>query len=200
MSRDLRPGARRARRLLLVGLAVTALATVATTAGDDPAQHDGPINPCAPDAPADATALEGEPASSTATTVEVTAVDHEFEGVDDTYPDGDYGFQMTNRGREAHEMAVIRVKDGETRSVEELLELPDEEAEEITEYIGGTVACPGETAEALGVQMTAGRYVMLCFIPTGLTPEVPSSEDAFEELGPPHFTEGMVSEIRVTES
>ncbi|MGH9152621.1 MAG: hypothetical protein ACRD03_09535, partial [Acidimicrobiales bacterium] len=201
------------RRLLLAAVVLTLLAAVVGACGDgdsdgratsatpatgdvDSQEHDGPVNPCAPDAPADATALEGDPASATANIVEVTAVDHEFQGVDASYPAGDYGFRMTNRGREAHEMAMIRVNDGETRSVEELLDLPEDEAEQVTHYIGGSVACPGETAETLGVQMTPGRYMLLCFIPTGLTPDVPSSEAAFEELGPPHFAQGMVTEIR----
>lgn len=210
---ELRTVTRGRQRRLLIALAVMALGTAAACGGDDSdntatptstadesAQHEGPINPCAADAPPDATALEGEAASSTATIIEVTAVDHEFQGVDATYPEGDYGFQMTNRGREAHEMAVIRIRDGETRPVEELLELSDEESEEVMEYIGGTVACPGETAESLGVAMTVGRYVMLCYIPTGLTSDVPSSEEAYEELGPPHFSQGMVTEIRVVES
>ena len=212
MSRHIRPGGRRRTRLAFVAVTIALVGAAAVGCGDDDdaaspttdaqatdgAEHNGPINPCAPGAPADASALEGEEASPQATIVEVTAIDHEFEGVEASYRQGDYGFRMTNRGREVHEMAVIRINDGESRAVEELLALPEEQSEQVTEYIGGTVACPGETADALGVQMAPGRYALLCFIPTGLTPDVPSSKEAFEELGPPHFTRGMVAEIQVT--
>lgn len=214
MSRHIRPSAVQRMRLLSLAVTVVVLVAVAAGCGDndeqasttteaqaaDSAEHDGPINPCTPDAPEDARALEGEKASPEATIIEVSAVDHEFQGLEASYPQGDYGFRMTNTGREVHEMAVIRIKDGEARSVEELLELTEEESDQVTEYIGGTVACPGETADALGVQMTPGRYALLCFIPTGLTPDVPSSEEAFEELGPPHFTRGMAKEIQITGS
>ena len=229
MIANTRPQGRRRTRLLAAGLTVVALGAAAAGCGDDDIdtaattaasrtaasttaasandaqeadaeEHEGPVNPCDPGAPADALALEGAHASSDATIVEVTAVDHEFQGLDDSYPPGDYGFRMTNQGAEIHEMAVVRINDDETRSLDELIQLPEEEAQQVTEYLGGTVACPGQTAEALGIQLTPGRYVMLCFIPTGLTPDVPSTEEAFEVLGPPHFTQGMVTEIHVTQS
>ncbi|MGI9624348.1 MAG: hypothetical protein ACR2PK_16060 [Acidimicrobiales bacterium] len=185
-------------------------AEAAATAGDVAAasgesaelgvDHDGPVNPCGEDAPADALELEGEPASGGATILDVVAIDHEFQGLGGSYPEGPYGLRMTNSGAEVHEMAVMRIDDDETRPISEIATLPQEEAAQVTEYVGGSVACPGQTAEALGVDMTPGRYVLLSFIPLGLTPEVPATEEAFKALGPPQFTSGMVAEILVTGS
>lgn len=92
-------------------------------------------------------------------------------------------------------MAVVKVKEGETRPIADIMQLPEEEQEQAAEYIGGTVACPGKTAEALGLTLEPGRYSMICFIPVGLTPEV--RKEGAEELGPPHFSRGMVKDFTV---
>lgn len=41
-----------------------------------------------------------------------------------------------------------------------------------------------------------GRYVAVCFIPVGTTPETPPED--FENLGPPHALQGMVAEFEVS--
>ncbi|MFP5327161.1 MAG: hypothetical protein ACLGHT_06745, partial [Acidimicrobiia bacterium] len=65
----------------------------------------GLVNSCAPGAPEESTALEGEAPAEGATMIDVTAIDHEFEGLAPTYAAGDYGFRLTNKGKEAHEFA-----------------------------------------------------------------------------------------------
>lgn len=153
-------------------------------------------NPCDPNAPAEASALEGERPKEGATVVGVTGVEFAFQGVQDQYPAGSYGFELTNSGQEAHEMAVVKVKAGETRSAAEIMQLPEAEQEQVAEYLGGSVACPGKKADALGLELENGRYSMICFIPVGLTPEI-RKENA-DDLGPPHFTEGMVKDFTVS--
>lgn len=209
------------RRRVLAGLAVLTLTTIAAACGDDdddraaapptstttPAspttevvstdEHDGPVNPCDPSAPEDALALEGDRPAPDAVLVEVTAVDHEFLGIEPSYEPGQYGFRMTNEGDEVHEMAVLRIRDGETRTLDELLQLPESEAQQVTTYLGGAVACPGQTADPLGLELVPGRYVAMCFIPSGLTPDVPSTAEGFDGLGAPHFAQGMATEFRV---
>jgi hypothetical protein len=119
-------------------------------------------------------------------TADVTAVDYAFEGLPETLPAGPVSFALTNEGTEEHEMIVVRRNDGETRPVEELLELPEAEVEQVVTFTGATFAQPGDTGY-LAADLDAGGYVALCFIPVG------GGED-----GPPHFTEGMVTEFEVS--
>lgn len=140
-------------------------------------------------------------------TVEITAVDYAFEGVPDTVEAGtELTLTNTSEG-EVHEMVVMRVDDDETRPLDELLGLSDEEVEEVVTFAGVAVAMPGEdgfTPEGPVVLDEAGRYVMLCFIPTGADPAAyqEAIESGAEEApevdgGPPHVAQGMVAEFEV---
>jgi plastocyanin len=147
-------------------------------------------------------------------TVEVLAVDYAFDDVPAAVEPGT-SLAFTNTSDvEVHEMVVLRVDDDETRSLEELLELSDDEAEQLTEYVGMRVALPGEDGldpenpdASDGVTLDKpGRYVLLCFIPEGA--EVQPYRDAIEgdsggppqvDGGPPHAAIGMASEVTVTE-
>lgn len=151
-------------------------------------------NPCAADAPTDMMP-PAEPPAEGAEIVEVTADDYAFEGLEATYPAGDYGFVLDNPAEEIHEMVVFRIADGEDRPITELLSLPEEEAGEAAEMVAMGFACPGEASDPVGVQLTAGRYAAVCFLPTGSTPDAD-----FAEIGEhaPHFTEGMLHEFTVS--
>lgn len=117
--------------------------------------------------------------------VDVSAVDYGYEGVPDTVPAGQVSIAMANEGSEEHEMIVFRRDDGETRPVEELLALPEAEADEVVTFTTATFAPPGETGYTTA-ELEAGSYFGVCFIPVG------GAED-----GPPHFTEGMITEFEV---
>jgi hypothetical protein len=124
------------------------------------------------------------------TPIEVTAIDYGFEGLDDTEA-GPASFEFTNDSdKEFHELALARKNDGVTETAEELLALPEEEAMEKVTIVGGTFAEPGDSGY-LVADLEAGDYVAVCFIPVGATPE---NE---EGSGPPHFTQGMVTEFTV---
>lgn len=110
---------------------------------------------------------------------------------------------LENIGEEVHEVAIMRINDDVTLSVEEILALPEEEAMTMTTFTGMAFAFPGTTGQTV-VDLTPGRYVALCFLPQGATPEIISQmggpEDtapAGAELGPPHFTAGMIQEFTV---
>jgi hypothetical protein len=118
-------------------------------------------------------------------TADVTAVDYGFEGVPESVPAGTVSFSLTNDGTEDHEMVLFRKADGETRPIEELLALDEAEAEEAMTFTTVGFASPGATGY-VATDLEAGQYAMVCFIPVG------GAED-----GPPHFTEGMVSEFEV---
>ncbi len=108
-------------------------------------------------------------------------------------------------------MIVGRLKDGETRPVEELLALPESEAEQLfAGEPGVAIALPGEDGMVVNGSLTLdqpGRYVMLCAIPTGADPQAyrdlfaapPSDQQGPPDIpgGPPHFTMGMFAELTV---
>jgi len=59
-------------------------------------------------------------------------------------------------------------------------------------FLGVAFAPPGGS-NTMFSDIEAGRYVMLCFVPTGAT----SFEDMESADGPPHFAHGMVEEFTV---
>lgn len=121
------------------------------------------------------------------TTVEVTGIDYAFEGDFDSLDTGTAAFEFSNEGNELHEMALIRVNDDTDETIEELLALPEEEAQAKTTFVGVSFAEPGGS-NTMYTDLDAGRYAVICFIPTGTT----SMEEAESADGPPHFTQGMV--------
>jgi hypothetical protein len=117
-------------------------------------------------------------------TTGVTGVDYGFDGVPATFAAGPTAFSFTNESdSEQHEMLVFRKAAGETRSAEEILN--DPATEEPGEFVTVTFAGPGEQSSALA-DLTSGDYFMVCFLPVG------GAED-----GPPHFTQGMLTEFSV---
>ncbi|HEX4866348.1 MAG TPA: hypothetical protein VFV32_01855 [Acidimicrobiales bacterium] len=118
-------------------------------------------------------------------TVDVTAKDYAFEAPN-TVKAGNVSFALTNSSdAEEHEMIVMAKADGVDLTWEELLALPEEEAQSKVHFAGFAFAPPGESSSTLAT-LAPGDYAMVCFIPVG------GAED-----GPPHFTQGMVHEFTV---
>lgn len=118
--------------------------------------------------------------------IAVTGVDFAYEGLPDTIEAGTVAFAFTNASEaEDHMMGIVRKKDGVALTFAELLELPEDEGQDMTEFLGEAFAPPGGESSALAT-LTPGSYAMVCFIPVG------GAED-----GPPHFTQGMVHEFTV---
>lgn len=119
-------------------------------------------------------------------TIDVKGVDYAYEGAPDTVKAGTTAFKFTNAAEsEDHMMGIIKKKDGVDLSWDELLALPEDEAETKTEFKGEAYAPAGESGSAL-VELDPGSYAMICFIPVG------GAED-----GPPHFSQGMIHEFTV---
>jgi plastocyanin len=188
----------RGRALLALGLAAALVAACGT---DSP-------RPAATGEPAE---TEEETTTTTeapddeddeeAATIEVVGVEYAFEGLDGEIEAGTE-LTFTNQGEEAHELVLFRLAEGETRSVEELLALPDEEVEDAVELIGVAVAEPGADGRVVEGELVLdepGDYVAICFFPVGTTevPEGPPTGDEQEQGGPPHFTQGMLQELTV---
>ena len=167
--------------------------------------------PESPDFAAAYTALiDWEKANCGFAEVDVIASEYTFEGVPAEIPAGPVIFSLENVGDQVHELMVMRINDDVTLSVEEILALPEEESQMMATPAAFAFAFPG-TFDFVTVDLSAGRYVALCFLPEGATPEVmmqleelgvDGPEDTIPadsglELGPPHFTKGMVHEFTV---
>jgi plastocyanin len=152
-----------------------------------------------PSASAASSASASAPASADIT---VTAVDFAFENVPAEIPSGTT-LGLTNTGQEVHEMVVVRKLPTTTQSFEELLAMPQDQAQGLVEDVGVAFAEPGATAPQVVTTGEAGDYLMVCFIPAGTT-SLPSIDPASSEppsmgTGAPHFTLGMLKEFTVTQ-
>ena len=125
---------------------------------------------------------EGSPQPEGPQEIAVTAVEYAFEGLPSAMRAGEVTVTFENGGDEDHEIQFARVIGDQ--SVEEILQLPrNQQMKEIEPLRGGIPPiAPGET-ETTTIDLDAGRYVAVCFIPT---PE-----------GTPHAFEGMIGEFTV---
>jgi plastocyanin len=146
-------------------------------------------------------------------TIVVTGVEYAFQDLPTSVPAGtSLGF--TNAGVEVHELALARIADGVTESIDELMAMEEDPVEAgLVEIVGEMplFAAPGAAAEGTLLLDREGRYVAVCFIPQGLTdmslleglgpetnPEDVSPELAAIMANPPHIALGMVQEFMVT--
>jgi uncharacterized cupredoxin-like copper-binding protein len=113
-------------------------------------------------------------------TIEVQAEDFKFGGVPQTVPAGEARFVMENVGQEPHDFGLVRITTD--TPIDELIQLPQQQANQQIEQVGNAFAKPGKTA-TLETDLTAGRYGYACFVETN---------------GKPHAFLGMVGEFQVT--
>ena len=123
--------------------------------------------------------------------ISATTVDYEFEGLPSESPAGLTALEINNEGDEFHEIVLMRINDDVTESVEELLELEEEEVEGKITPAGVVLAMPGTSAINF-FDLEPGRYAVVCFIS-----KESDAEHEFQGDGPPHFTEGMFEEIEI---
>lgn len=135
-----------------------------------------------------------------AATVDVVAIDYAYQGMPATVPAGRLGIRLDNQGEEVHEAVILRIDDEAGMTINEILELPEEEGMELAEMRGVVFADAGATGSAV-IDLDPGQYALVCFVPVGTTEmsdvEGPPEEGA-EPGGPPHFVEGMVESFEVT--
>jgi plastocyanin len=187
----------RSRTLALVGAAALLLVSAAPIVAQDEATTDDSMD------------MEG-------LTLDVGGVEYAFTNLPTSVPAGT-SLTFTNNGAEVHEMVVVRIADGVTESLEEILAMEaegrDPMAEGLVEIVGDMplFAAPGTTAEGTRTLESEGRYVVLCFIPQGLTdmsvleqlgpdanPEDMPPEVQAIMANPPHLALGMIQEFTVT--
>jgi hypothetical protein len=191
-----------------VGAVVTALALVGAAAcGDDEPTTEATTTTTEAVTTTTAGGTTTEPEAGP---VEITAVDYAFDGVPESIAAGT-SLSLTNSSDvEVHELVAVRLGDDETRTLEEITADPAS----IGALFGGgppaavLVAAPGSDQPGAvlgdGSLTEPGRYVLICSIPTGADPQ--AYLDAAAEStggpvdvpgGPPHFVQGMVSEVVV---
>ena len=117
-------------------------------------------------------------------------VDYAFGGIDQELPAGVTVFRVENLGTEVHELVLIGIKDGVPATLDELIALPEEESAALINFVGVAFAYPG-TSGSLVADLTPGRYVAICFLPTGATPELMSQAPE----GPPDPSVSLPAEV-----
>jgi len=125
--------------------------------------------------------------------VEVSAADYSFSGLPSEIKAGRTSIDLTNKGKELHEVVLLTKNPGVTERFDEILALGEEEGMTKVRPVSFTFAAPGEDDYTV-TDLPAGEYLAVCFIPQGLTSEdgPPPAEDA-----KPHFALGMKQEITV---
>ena len=125
--------------------------------------------------------------------VDVTATEYAFAGLPADLEAGRTSIDLTNNGKELHEIVLLVQEPRGHRDFDEILALPEEEGMTKVTPPSFTFAAQGDTEYSV-VDLAAGAYFAVCFIPQGLTSEdgPPPADDAT-----PHFALGMKKEITV---
>jgi hypothetical protein len=118
--------------------------------------------------------------------VDIKAVEYAFVDAPDTLKAGRVGFALENTGVEQHEMVLFKRADGTTDTLDQILELPEDEMMSKMTFTGVAFGDPG-TTNYVAMDLDPGTYFLLCFIPQG------GGED-----GPPHFMAGMKHTLEVS--
>lgn len=120
-----------------------------------------------------------------ATALDVRAVDYDFKGIPAELKVGRHRFNFENRGTNAHELIVVRMRGWVNKSWDQLLRMDRKEAERRVEFIGASFAKPGKEGEAFGAHMRVSRYLAVCFMQN-------------ERNSKPHFLKGMQRRFHVS--
>ncbi|MEZ5321110.1 MAG: hypothetical protein R2698_03325 [Microthrixaceae bacterium] len=123
----------------------------------------------------------------------VTATDYAFGGLASHYEPGPLSIDLTNDGKEVHELIVLKIRDGVTESAEDLVQMDEETGSGKVEWIGNVDPTTGGDRDYVVVDLEPGRYVVSCFLPVGAT-----DMEHLHVDGPPHAAGGMVAELDVS--
>lgn len=137
----------------------------------------------------------------------VTATDFAFEGLPSTIAASSTITLSNESNVELHELVAIPLPESETRTAEELMADPAGLQAYFPAVEAVIIAPPSADGTAIvgtGELTTAGRYLIICAIPTGVDPDeylaaAAESEGGPPDVGdgPPHFVHGMWTEITV---
>lgn len=191
---------------LRAGITIAALALPALlgACGDDDADADAGSPTTTAEEAVDTTTTT-EPAEPG--TVVLDAVDYAYDNAPETVAAGTALDMRNVSDVEAHEALVFRLPEGEERTGEELITTVQDPAE-FGEMVGVAIAMPGDEQSIFPagpiVLDEPGRYLVTCFIPTGVDPQayaeaVAAAQGGPPDIqgGPPHTVQGMWTEIVV---
>jgi hypothetical protein len=117
--------------------------------------------------------------------VEAVGMDYAFTGVPERLSAGSLNLRFENRGREEHELIVLRRHDGVTADFATLTANGPAELFGGAEFIGVTWGAPQETAYAR-MDLQPGTYFFVCTLPTA------------GDQADPHFHHGMHQTVVVS--
>ena len=125
------------------------------------------------------------------TSVDVTGVDYEFDGLPNEVAAGRTALRLTNDSAadEPHELIIATGANGE--SAADLMAMPLEELFGAVRPVGlAFTTSPGDTATTL-VDLEPGEYIVICTLPVG------GFDAAQDGPGDPHSNHGMVAALTV---
>jgi hypothetical protein len=174
----------------------TMVADARTMAAAPPEGDGPPPMPSAAFYPAAVQVSEYLSANCDVQTVDVTATNYAFDGLDAPVEAGPTVLNLANDGTEFHEVVLFSVAEGEERPFEELMALPEPEIDALITDKAFSMAPPG-AANYVTADLEPGRHIAICFVPVGATPEALAS-DAPLPQDDGHFMHGMVTEFEVS--
>jgi hypothetical protein len=123
--------------------------------------------------------------------IQVTAIDHAFQGLPGSLTAATVAITLTNQGQDLHQLILSRIDDNVTVPFSEIVDqLARQEAAPAMPILF-VIAKPGETRTVFA-PLTPGRYGAYDAYPQGTKSEIMLGG------GPPHFKLGMVHEFTVT--
>jgi hypothetical protein len=125
--------------------------------------------------------------------VQIVEVDFAFGGVANAAPEGQQVWEVINQGTQPHMLVLLKVPDGTTwdqvyqtvTSDPSATPAPGALSEEDAQYTGGVLLQSGGTTVYPVLDLAAGRYAMICFVPDP------------NHGGVPHAMEGMIAMLDV---
>ncbi|MEA2902066.1 MAG: hypothetical protein QOH36_1953 [Actinomycetota bacterium] len=121
---------------------------------------------------------------------DVKAVNYGYQGLPATLPSGTVRIKLDNSTDEAHEIVILNRKPGVTETYDQLLALPDDQAQAKLDFVDATSTDPGGTGYIVA-NLPAGDLVFMCSFGKG------STDDDDPKQEEPHFTLGMKQEVKV---
>lgn len=139
--------------------------------------------------------------------VTIRAIDYAYLDVPEKVSAGTTLTLTNDSETEAHELVAIRLPDDEARPAAELAALPPDELGaffgEVRTVVLAAPDAAGTAVVGNGTLDEAGRYLLVCVIPTGADPgeylEKAATSDGPPDVagGPPHIAKGMFGEVTV---
>jgi hypothetical protein len=123
--------------------------------------------------------------------ISITATDNAYQGIPAAIDSGAVGVTLTNQGREAHQVLIVRINDGVSEPFSALLDLPPDERLQAASAVGSIEVDPGGVG-TLFLRLAPGRYGVGDFLSQG-TAGLDTSGS-----GDPNYVLGLQGEFTVT--